>query len=170
MFDTSYRIDKRVQKIFALKSWPLDFLTSCSFSDQYFLQNYKCFSIPPTCESLLNDKIYVLDTGFEIRILFTSRVPDEMVNMIMGVESLQIMPDFIITLPKLESNVNAFLHQFIDFVTQGRPFKPTIIILKDSCAENRERFCRFLVFDNTNKIGSFRDYIKLVRSNLLDVS
>ncbi|KAF1745400.1 hypothetical protein MXB_3699, partial [Myxobolus squamalis] len=178
------KIDKRIQKMVSLRTWPIDFtiivlypvlynlsdiLPYVSLNDPYFLVNHKCFSIPSSCECIYPGKIYILDSGFDVYIYVKSETPNQMINSLIGVDTYEAMPDAIISLPTISTEMNQFVHRFIELITDNRPYKPNVIIFKESCDAIKQKFSTLLVLDQTDKSGSYKAWIKTIRTKLLGV-
>ncbi|KAF0990510.1 hypothetical protein HZS_4622, partial [Henneguya salminicola] len=173
------RTDRRVQKVAALNTWTIDFVMTVlyptlykltdllpyiAFDDSYFISNYKCFSIPSSYENIYPGGIYIQDSGFDIHIYVNAQTPDQMIKSLFNIDTYDFMPDAMVSLPLISDEINIFVHKFIELIISNRPYRPNIIIFKDTCAIIKQKFCALLVLDKTDKTGSYIEWIKKLHS------
>uniref|UniRef100_A0A336LPL5 CSON000209 protein n=1 Tax=Culicoides sonorensis TaxID=179676 RepID=A0A336LPL5_CULSO len=181
---TSTRLDDRVFAMCEMKTLPLDQLMKYIYPDFYNIdclfatgengaikqENGSILVQEParlqlSAEYLDTRSIFLLDGGAYIILYIGSNVQPTLINSILGVASIQEVPDVCYSLPEIKTTQNEALHAFIDSINEEKPYAPIIQIIRDSSATRPLLTEKFLDDRNDSSL-SYYEFLQHIKTQV----
>ncbi|XP_053603191.1 protein transport protein Sec24B isoform X2 [Plodia interpunctella] len=179
---TSTRLDDRVADMCDMKTLPLGALLRAVYPDLYPLHSLRdhvsapqpgdddCAAADPPRLHLSAERInatgaYLLDDGETMIIYICHAVSAAFLSDTFGVTAFSQLVDEARSLPKIDSEGNVLLHEFIDKLNEDRPYASNILVLKDN-SPSRQVFTERLVDDRVESAFSYYEFLQHVKSQV----
>ncbi|KAJ2939658.1 hypothetical protein O0L34_g14377 [Tuta absoluta] len=182
---TSTRLDDRVADMCDMKTLPLGQLMRRVYPDLYPVhclheylpavpapgeesaaEEHDDAPEPPrlhlSAERINANGAYLLDDGDTMILYVCHAATPAYLSETFGVTAFSQLPDEARSLPRMDTEGNALLHQFIDKLNDDRPFASNILVLKDT-SPSKTLFTERLVDDRVENSFAYYEFLQHVK-------
>ncbi|XP_058829559.1 protein transport protein Sec24A isoform X2 [Topomyia yanbarensis] len=178
---TSTRLDDRVFAMSEMKTMPLDQLIRYIYPDFYILDslfhsatregsNGEAQLVEPprlqlSAEKFDSRSMFLLDCGPHMFVYVGSNVSPDILNDVLGINSVPEIPDFCIELPSRETPASEALFAFIDSINEEKPYSTYIQVIRDT-SQFRSLFVEKFVDDRNQSSVSYYEFLQHLRTQV----